>query len=314
LPTDTDDELLEFDALEDEAPSFERFQDSRKTAKAAKIAAKAAKLLSEADENANFKTTYTPSRHEAAWLFSSLRPFFVEQNLIDDLMFQVKGGKEASVYCASVHPSVRESFGTERIAAKVYRPREFRNLRNDHLYRAGRAVLTDEGRAAKSSDTRLMKAVSKKTDFGAQVQHTSWLLYEYKTLQQLFDAGCCVPKPYAVAENAILMGFIGSETLGAPTLIEVNLTRSDAQRAYDKLVHTLKTMIGFGLVHGDLSAYNILYWDDEPTIIDFPQVVKLSENEHAEEILTRDLTRLVDYFTKCGVTCSVERLKKTLGV
>jgi len=80
-------------------------------------------------------------------------------------------------------------------AAKVYRPREFRNLRNDKMYREGRPILTAAGRRVKKTDHRLLRAVGKKTEFGVQVEHTSWLMYEYTTLKQLHDAGAAVREP-----------------------------------------------------------------------------------------------------------------------
>lgn len=311
MPEDTDesDDLDEDFDLDDDTPMFERFHDTRQATRATKKSAAQVKTLAEASENATFQTTYTPSRHEAVWLRTSLRPFFDEQNLIDDVLFSIKGGKEATVYCAHVHPDAQEALGTDRVAAKVYRPREFRNLRNDALYRTGRAVLTDEGRAAKKSDTRLMKAVNKKTGFGAVVQHTSWLLYEYTTLQKLHSAGCAVPRPFAVGENAILMGYVGGPQMAAPTLIEVGLSKAEAERCFKTLVESLRIMVGLGMVHGDLSAYNVLYWEGQPTIIDFPQVIRFDENDQAEPILLRDLTRLCDYFSRYGIVASPERLR-----
>lgn len=303
------DDLEDF---EDDDEGFERFHDSRVQAKTKKKQAQMTALLAQDDANVLFETTYKPSRHEAVWLYASLRPFFEEQKLIDDVLFQVKGGKEASVYCCHVHPDAQAALGSERVAAKVYRPRQFRNLRNDALYRQGRATLTDEGRAAKATDTRLMRALGKKTEFGQQVQHSSWLLYEYTTLQTLSAAGCAVPAPYAVGENAILMDYIGEETRAAPTLIEVGLGRTEAQRVFRQVKESLAVLAGLGLVHGDLSAYNILYDGERATLIDLPQVVRFDQNDQAEAIFLRDLTRLCDYFQRCGVPCNPESLAREL--
>jgi RIO kinase 1 len=310
---DVPDEFDAFDALDDDEPeAFERFHDTRVTSKAKKKHAEMAKALAADEGNVLFETTYKPSRHEATWLYGSLRPFFEEQKLIDDVFFQVKGGKEASVYCCHVHPDAQAALGAELVAAKVYRPRQFRNLRNDAMYRQGRAILTDDGREAKATDTRLMRALGKKTEFGQQVQHSSWLLYEYTTLQALFTAGCAVPEPYAVGENAILMGYVGEETRAASTLIELVLPRAEAQKVFDQLKESLAILVGMGLVHGDLSAYNVLYDGDKPTIIDLPQVVRFDQNEHAEAIFLRDLTRLCDYFRRTGVVCDPEALAREL--
>ncbi len=311
MPDDNSDDD-DFAELDNDFESFERFHDTRTKAKVTKKQAQMTKVLAEDDENVLFETTYKPSRHEAVWLFSSLKPFFDTQKLIDDVLFQVKGGKEASVYCCHVHPDAQTALGEELVAAKVYRPRQFRNLRNDAMYRQGRAVLTDEGRAAKATDTRLMRALGKKTEFGQQVQHSSWLLYEYTTLQALFAAGCAVPEPYAVAENAILMGYVGEETRAASTLIELVLPKAEAQKVYEQVKESLAILVGMGLVHGDLSAYNILYDGEKPTIIDLPQVVRFDQNENAEAIFLRDLTRLCDYFRRCGVSCDPELLAREL--
>ena len=298
--------------LDEEVEGFERFHDTRTKAKATKKQAQMSHVLAEDDENVLFETTYKPSRHEAVWLYSSLKPFFDTQKLIDDVFFQVKGGKEANVYCCHVHPDAQAALGGELVAAKVYRPRQFRNLRNDAMYRQGRAVLTDEGRAAKATDTRLMRALGKKTEFGQQVQHSSWLLYEYTTLQTLFAAGCSVPEPFAVAENAILMGYVGEETRAASTLIELVLGKNEAQKVFDQVKESLAILVGLGMVHGDLSAYNILYDGEKPILIDLPQVVRFDQNENAELIFLRDLTRLCDYFRRCGVRCDPESLAQEL--
>ncbi len=107
---------------------------------------------------AGFVTTYQPARYEAEWLLSSLRMFY-DEHLISDVLAQVKGGKEASVYRCTALPVT----GATLLAAKVYRPRMFRNLRNDKVYREGRAILTSEGSAVKKTDHRIMRAIGKKT-------------------------------------------------------------------------------------------------------------------------------------------------------
>ena len=118
-----------------------------------------------------FDTTYTPGRYEALWLLDSLRTFF-DQALITDVLRSVKGGKEASVYCCAAEPAT----GLDLLAAKVYRPRMFRTLRNDSLYRQGRDLLTAGGRAVKNTDHRIMRAIGKKTDYGVHVMQYSWLM------------------------------------------------------------------------------------------------------------------------------------------
>lgn len=264
-------------------------------------------LSNEADtRDTVFKTTYQPARFEAVWLRDSLNPFY-EVDLVTDVLAIVKGGKEANVYRCLGGPSA-----PELVAAKVYRPRQFRNLSNDALYREGREVLAGDGRVVKKNAHRVMRALGKKTSFGVQVAHTSWLMYEFNTLKSLYAAGAAVPEPLSVAENAILMGYIGDHNLAAPTLHEVRLEYAAARRLLDTVIHNIETMLAANWIHGDLSAYNILYWEGEITIIDFPQVTNAVSNSNARFILTRDVQRVCDYFTLQGLTINAKGLADSL--
>ena len=255
----------------------------------------------------DFAMTYRPALYEEGWLRTSLRDFYA-QNLISDVQAQVKGGKEASVYrCAA---DVRT--GMTLVAAKVYRPRMFRNLRNDKMYRQGRPILTGDGRPVKETDQRLMRALGKKTEFGVQVEHTSWLMYEYTTLQRLFAAGGNVPEPIAAAENAILMSFLGDQYGAAPTLGGCVLEPAEASMLFQSVLRNIELMLRQGFIHGDLSAYNILYWEGKITIIDFPQVASSQSNINARFILQRDITRVCDFFARYGVDCDAESLTEDL--
>ena len=300
----SDDDLDEpWDEWDDE--ESETFVPLRAVKAAAAQQKKSAKSASTDDQDgepaadaASFQTTYQPSRHEKWWLFTSLRTFY-EQGLITDVLASVKGGKEASVYTCRANPAATN--GADIAAVKVYRPRSLRNLRNDKVYREGRPVLTGEGRAVKNSDTRIMKALGKKTEFGQQVAHTSWLLYEFTTLRTLYAAGGAVPAPYGVSDNAILMGYVGDETAAAPTLSAISLEAKEARPLFEETLRNVELMLRHGFVHGDLSAYNILYHDGAITLIDFPQVVKAEANPNAPDIFERDVTRVCDYFARQGL-------------
>jgi RIO kinase 1 len=187
------------------------------------------------------------------------------------------------------------------LAAKVYRPQQFRAIRNDALYRQGRDVLTATGRAVKKTDHRIMRAIGKKTRFGTQVMQTSWLMHEYQTMEQLYQAGGTVPRPVAVSDNAILMGYCGEAGWGAPTLNQVDLDPNEAATLYQEVLSNVKLMLQHNLIHGDLSAYNILYWASEITIIDFPQAADSLTNYNAYAILERDIVRVCEYFAQQGV-------------
>ena len=137
--------------------------------------AEAAQLLVESGDNTEggFNPTFHASRHEREWILTYLGPFYNDQ-LITDVLRQVKGGKEATVYCCAAHPGT----GRTLIAAKVYRPRMFRNLRNDAVYRQGRAVLDDRGKVV--HDRRELIALQKNSAFAQQARQTSWLMTEYR--------------------------------------------------------------------------------------------------------------------------------------
>lgn len=244
-----------------------------------------------------FDTTYQPARYEAEWLLGSLRTFY-DQELISDVLFQVKGGKEANVYCCKAGPA---AMGQDLLAAKVYRPRRFRNLRNDAMYREGREILTPDGHAVKKNEYRVMRAVSKKSSFGEQVQHTSWLMHEYTTLERLHGAGAAVPVPVGSAENAILMGYVGDARQAAPTLHEINLDPAEVEMLFDEVFQNIELMLQHDMIHGDLSAYNILYAAGDVTVIDFPQVVNGKSNPRARFILERDIQRVCEYFVRQGM-------------
>ena len=254
-----------------------------------------------------FKPTYQPSRHEEGWLLSSLGTFY-DQALITDVLYVVRGGKEATVYCCAAHPST----GVELLAAKVYRPRMFRQIRNDALYREGRELLTEGGRAVKKTDHRIMRAVGKKTGYGMQVAYTSWLMHEFTSLQTLYAAGAAVPRPFAATENAILMGYCGDERLAAPALSQITLDDAEAEALLAETLHNIELMLRQDLIHGDLSAYNILYWKGKITLIDFPQVVSSEDNRSAYAILHRDVTRVSEYFARQGAPSDPEEITDQL--
>ena len=265
-----------------------------------------------------FETTYKPSKYEYGWLLQSLRPFY-DQELISDVEALVKGGKEANVYRCRAHPAT----GQRWLAAKVYRPRMFRNLRNDKMYRQGRITLTASGQPVKGSDTRIMRALGKKSNFGQQVAHTSWLMHEFKALELLYGAGGAVPQAFAASENAILMTYFGDGAGAAPALNEIRLAANEVGPLFQKVVDNVSLMLRLGRIHGDLSAYNILYWQGDITLIDFPQVanshvdrgthaVGSRVNPDAAYIFERDVARVCDYFQELGVTCDAAALTAEL--
>jgi len=255
------------------------------------------------DVDLGFETTYRPSRYEQGWLLQSLFAFY-DEGLITDVLALVKGGKEASVYLCQANPAT----GLDLVAAKVYRPRMFRNLRNDAMYRQGREVLVATGKPAGKDAGTIARAIRNKSTFGLAAAHTSWLMHEFVATEQLYAAGGAVPRPISSSDNALLMSYHGDEGLAAPTLNGVHLPPDEAHRLFREVMRNVELMLENELVHGDLSAYNILYWapqgpPGEITIIDFPQVVNLHNNPKARMILERDIQRTCEYFAVQGVDC-----------
>ncbi len=167
--------------------------------------------LVEEEDRADLKFTYRASKSEVDWLNDSLGSFY-QQEWFDDVLRIIKGGKEASVYHCEASPTTGRSY----LAAKVYRPRRFRQLKNDTLYREGRERLDEDGNAIINGG--MHHAMNKGTGFGRQLMHTSWLEHEVRTMRMLHQAGGDVPEPIASGHNAILMDYIGGPEMAAPTL------------------------------------------------------------------------------------------------
>lgn len=259
------------------------------------------------DSRQAFAFTYKAARFEEGWLLDSLG-YFYEQKWITDVLMKIKAGKEASVYLCRAGEQVE----SQLVAAKVYRPRMLRNLRDDHLYREGRADLDEDGHEL--HDEGSIHAISTRSRFGEELRHQSWIAHEFTVLQTLFKAGADVPQPYEMAHNAILMGYIGDLSMPAPALNEVNLDREEAIQIFTRLIQNLNILLGQEQVHGDLSAYNILYWEGIGYLIDFPQVVSPGHNRNAFTIFERDVTRLCEYFTRQGLSQDPNQLAKEIWI
>jgi len=301
-------QLLEFyEELDDsgleEAPSAQKRIFQKRESKKQEMDAK---LFIRAQEiSRKFQFTYKAARFEEAWLLDSLVEI-AEHKWISDVLRKVKGGKEASVYLCRSGVAVDAPL----IAAKVYRPRMLRNLKNDQQYRSGRADLDESGNVIIDDGT--LHAMKKRTAFGEEVRHQSWIAYEFTTLEVLHEAGADVPKPYAMEKNAILMGFIGDLSNSAPALNSVNLELDEAKLLYERVIRNIDVMLTYGRIHGDLSAYNILYWNGDITLIDFPQVVLPESNPASWSIFFRDVTRVCQYFSAQGVQCDARKLAADL--
>jgi len=264
-------------------------------------AAVRSELTDFSDNEHDFIPTYAaaldPLHHERQWVINSVGGFY-RDNLITDVTRLVKGGKEANVYCCLGSPET----GAELIAAKLYRPRMLRHLRNDAMYREGRLTRDKDGKQIRGS--REARAMLKKTKFGKHLGIMNWIMHEYLVQNELFEAGADVPRPISQRGNTILMDYVGDEWGPAPTLIEVSLSSDEAQPLFDRVMNNVRLMLSHHYIHGDLSAYNILYWEGDIVIIDFPQMVDARKNQNAQSLLERDIARVCEYFDRHGVETS----------
>ncbi len=277
-----------------------RRQKKQRKARKAKSAAVEPDALTDFDDSAEgFVPSYVahldPQHHERTWVTNSVVPFYRDE-VITDVVSMVKGGKEANVYVCLGHPAT----GFEYVAAKLYRPRELRHLRNDAIYKAGRQLRDEEGKEMKGRRVKL--AMRKKTNFGKHVDIMWWIGNEFSTQKALYEAGADVPKPLGHQGNTILMAFVGDAYGAAPLLSQIRIERDEAQPLFDRLLDNIQLMLDNHFIHGDLSPYNILYWEGEPTIIDFPQVVDARTNPYAFDLLLRDVTRVAAYFERYGIS------------
>lgn len=219
---------------------------------------------------------------------------FIDDGFIEEVIRPVKSGKEADVYlCAAA-----ASCGDEFIGAKVYRSAHHRGFKNDSVYREGAVILNARNR----------RAVAKKTSFGKEVMFGTWIRQELETLQFLHAAGARVPRPIRAAESALLMSWIGDEEGAAPHLRQVRPAPEEAQRWFGILVDQVRLFLANDRIHGDLSEYNILIWENEPTVIDFPQAVDPRFNRNSFDLLCRDLENVGRYFGRFGVDSDPRRL------
>jgi RIO kinase 1 len=240
-----------------------------------------------------FNPTFLAGLRDRDWILSSLTSFYKEE-LITDVVHVVKSGKEATVYCCTAAPGT----GVDYLAAKVYRPRMFRSLSNDAQYRESRMRRDESGRVARTSRRG---GPGRKSERGRSAQVVNWINYEYETQQLVWDAGADVPRPRSTMGNAVLMDYVGDLGAPAPHLREVRLDRAEARPLFDGVIRNIELFLACDRIHGDLSAFNMLYWEGKIIIIDFAQAVDPRYNPEVYSLLERDVARVCDYFAWFGV-------------
>ena len=201
----------------------------------------------------------------------------VDDGVIDEVLRPLKSGKEASVYVVRA--------GDEVLCAKVYKDMAQRSFQARVQYQEGR----------KLRGSRQARAIGKATKFGRREQETEWKNTEVDALYRLAAAGVRVPRPRGYFHGVLLMELVTDEHHhSAPRLGEVVLTPELARSFHDELMRDVVRMLCLGLIHGDLSEYNVLVAHSGPVIIDFPQVVSAAGNNAARAMLLRDVHNLRD--------------------
>ena len=205
----------------------------------------------------------------------------VSEGLVDDVLRQLMSGKEATVYIVRCGEEIR--------CAKVYKDAKQRSFRKSVSYQEGR----------KTKNSRQARAMEKGTRYGRQMQEEAWQSAEVDALYRLAAAGVRVPQPHICHEGVLLMDLVtDADGHPAPRLNDVELSAAQALEFHAGLLNQVVRMLCAGIIHGDLSEYNILVGHDGPVIIDLPQAVDAAGNSNAGPMLERDVANLAAYFSR----------------
>jgi RIO kinase 1 len=207
-----------------------------------------------------------------------LKPL-IEDGLVDEVLSQLMSGKEATVYVVRC--------GNEIRCAKVYKEAAKRSFKQAATYQEGRKV----------RNSRRARAMGKGSKFGRKQQEDTWQNAEVDALYRLTSAGVRVPVPYGCFNGVLLMELVtDDEGQVAPRLNDVSMSADQAREDHAEMMNFVKLMLCAGLIHGDLSEFNVLVDDYGPVIIDLPQAVDAAANNSAEAMLTRDVQNMSNYY------------------
>jgi RIO kinase 1 len=225
---------------------------------------------------------------------------FLDEGLIERVIRPIKSGKEASVHLCRANP---RTTGEELVALKIFHPLDRRNFREESLYRDGEWI----------KERRVRVALDKRTRYGREVQGGMWVQREWETLRSLSGVGAPVPRPIEATERAILMTYVGDEDTAAPQLHRHDPSGpGEAEDLLEQCLRAVERMLFHDVVHGDLSPFNVLVWEERVWVIDLPQAVDPRKNRHAESLLARDVSRICDHFARRGTVRDAETFARDL--
>ena len=224
---------------------------------------------------------------------------FIEEGYVSEVLTTIKRGKEAAAYLC--HGT--KKLGHEFAVAKVYFDSERRNFHSSAAYTEGRVILEGQVR----------RAVENRSTAGKRMAASMWVEHEFETLSALGYAGCDVPEVFGSTDGAILMEYLGTEEGAAPQLQFAHMDRDEAQVVLDRILWNIEGFMRENVVHGDLSAFNVLYEGDGALrIIDFPQAVDPRFSPSAQKLLERDIRNVGTYFGRYGLDLDAERMARNL--
>ena len=205
----------------------------------------------------------------------------VNDGLIDEVISQLMSGKEATVYMVRCGDDVR--------CAKVYKEAIKRSFKKAAQYQEGR----------KSRNSRRARAMEKGSKYGRDQQESAWQNAEVDALYKLAEVGVRVPQPFGCFDGVLLMELVTDDAGDvAPRLNDVVMPAEQAQEDHTLVMHYVKLMLCAGIIHGDLSEFNVLVDDYGPVIIDLPQAVDASANNNAKAMLMRDVANMTNYYAQ----------------